>query len=72
MEKYFQVFVNFEQNNYARLLSMVEFAYNNAKNAKIGHTFFELNCKYHPCVSHKENLDHYSKLKSAEKLFFEL
>ena len=32
MEAYLQAFVNFEQNDQARLLLMVEFAYNNAKN----------------------------------------
>ena len=44
MEAYLQAFVNFEQNNWARLLTMAEFAYNNAKNASTGYTPFELNC----------------------------
>ena len=47
MEAYLRAFVNFEQNNWAKLLSMAEFAYNNAKNASTGHTPFELNCGYH-------------------------
>ena len=40
MEAYLRAFVNFEQNDWARLLPMAEFAYNNAKNASTGHTFF--------------------------------
>ena len=51
---------------------MAEFAYNNAKNASTGHTLFELNCEYHPCVSYKEDLDPCSKLKTVEKLSFKL
>ncbi len=48
MEAYLQAFVNFEQNDWARLLPMAEFAYNNAKNASIGHIPFKLNCGFHP------------------------
>ena len=47
---------------------MVKFAYNNAKNASTGYTFFELNCKYYPCVSYKKDLDLCSKSKTAKKL----
>ena len=68
MEAYLRAFVNFEQNDWARLLPMAEFAYNNAKNASTGHTLFELNCKYHPRVSYKEDLDPRSKSKTAEEL----
>ena len=64
----------FEQNNWARLLPMAKFAYNNAKNASTSYTPFELNCGYYPCVSYKEEeiLDPRSKLRTAEKLSFEL
>ena len=72
MEAYLWVFVNFEQNDWARLLPMAEFAYNNAKNASTGHTPFELNCGYHPRVSYEEDLDPRSKSKTAEELFSEL
>ena len=48
MEVYLQAFVNFEQKDWAQLLPMAEFAYNNAKNASTGFTLFELNCGYHP------------------------
>ena len=68
MEAYLRAFVNFEQNDWARLLPMAEFAYNNAKNASTGHTPFELNCGYHPCVSYEEDLDPRSKSKTAEEL----
>ena len=72
MEAYLRAFVNFEQNDWAQLFPMAEFAYNNAKNASTGHTFFELNCKYHPHISYKEDLDPRSKSKTTEKLSFEL
>ena len=51
---------------------MVEFAYNNAKNASTSHTSFELNCKYYLWVFYKEVLDSRSKSKTAEELSFEL
>ena len=68
MEAYLWAFVNFEQNDWARLLPMAEFAYNNAKNASTGFTLFELNCGYHPRISYKENLDPRSKSRTAEEL----
>ena len=72
MEAYLQAFVNFEQNDWARLLPMAEFAYNNAKNVSTGHKLFELNCGYHPQMSYKKEADSYSKSKSADKLSAEL
>ena len=60
MEVYLRAFINIEQNNWAQLLSMAKFTYNNAKNASSGYTFFELNYRYHPWVSYKEDLDPYS------------
>ena len=68
MDAYFWAFVNFEQNDWARLLPIAEFAYNNAKNASTGFTPFELNCGYHPRVSYKEDLDPRSKSRTAEEL----
>ena len=68
IKAYFQAFINFEQNNWAQLFSMAEFAYNNAKNASTSHIFFELNCGYHSCVSYEKNLDSRSKSKIAEEL----
>ena len=72
MEAYLRAFVNFEQNDWARLLPMAEFAYNNAKNASSGHTPFELNCGYHPRMSYEEDVDPRSKSKSADELSAEL
>ena len=72
MEAYLRAFVNFKQNDWAKLLPMAEFAYNNAKNASTGHTLFELNCGYHSRIFFKEDTDPRSKSKSADKLSAEL
>ena len=68
MEAYLRAFVNFEQNNWAKLLPMAKFAYNNAKNASTGHMPFELNCGYHPCVFFKKDTNPRSWLKTADEL----
>ena len=68
MEVYLRIFVNFEQNVWARLLLMAKFAYNNTKNASTGYTPFKLNCEYHPWVSYEEDIDPCFKSKSADKL----
>ena len=68
MKAYLRAFINFKQNNWASLLPMVEFAYNNAKNANTGHTPFELNCRYHPWVSYEENINHRFKSKLLDEL----
>ena len=67
MEAYLRAFVNFEQNNKAKLLPMAEFAYTNAKNTYTSHTLFELNCGYHLQMSYKEEVDSHSKFKSVDK-----
>ena len=72
MEAYLRVFVNFEKNDWARLLPMAEFAYNNAKNVSTGHTPFELNCGYHPQMSYEEDVDSRSQSKSAVEPLAEL
>ena len=51
---------------------MVKFAYNNIKNTNTGHILFELNYKYYSCIFYKKDLDLCSKLKTEEKLSFEL
>ena len=51
---------------------MAEFAYNNSKNASIGHMLFELNCGYHPQISYKEEVNPRSQSKSADELSEEL
>ena len=72
MEAYFRAFINWEQDDWVRLLLMAEFAYNNTKNANIGHTPFELNCGYHPRMSFKEDVDARLKFRFADKLIGEL
>ena len=72
MEAYLRAFVNYEQNDWARLLPMAEFAYNNAKNTSTGHTPFELNCGFHPRASYEEDVDPRSKSKAADQLATEL
>ena len=68
MEAYLWAFVNYKQNHRAKLLPMAEFAYNNTKNTSIGYTPFELNCGFHLKVPYKEDVDSYSKLKTADQL----
>ncbi len=68
IEVYLRVFVNWEQDDWASLLPMVEFAYNNAKNTSTGYTLFELNCGYHSRVFFKEDVDPCSRSRSANKL----
>ena len=72
MEAYLRAFVNWKQNDWARLLSMAEFAYNNAKNVRTGHTPFELNCGFHPRVFFKDDVDPRSRSRSANELAKEL
>lgn len=68
MEAYLQAFVNFKQNDWARLLSMAEFAYKNAKNASTGHILFKLDFKYHPRIFYKKDLNSRSKSKATDEL----
>ena len=51
---------------------MVEFAYNNTKNTSTSHTFFELNCAYHPWMSYKKDVDPCSQSKSVDELLAKL
>ena len=68
MEAYLRAFVNFEQNNWARLFPIAEFVYNNVKNASTSYTPFELNCGYHSRISYKEDINPRSQSKSADDL----
>ena len=67
-----ELFVNWEQNDWAHFLPIAEFVYNNAKNANTGHIPFKLNCGFHPRVFFKDNIDPYSRSRSANKLAKEL
>ena len=68
MEVYLRVFVNWEQNNWARFLPMAEFAYNNAKNASTSHTPFKLKCGFYLQVSFKDDVDPRSRFCSINEL----
>ena len=57
MKTYLKVFVNFKQNNWARLILIAKFTSNNTKNANTGYNLFELNCDYHLCISYEEDID---------------
>ena len=72
IEAYLRAFVNWEQNDWARLLPMAEFVYNNSKNASIGHTLFELNCGYHPYFFFEDKCNTHFRSFSAKGLAMEL
>ncbi len=72
MEVYLRVFVHWEQDDWARLLPMAEFAYNKTKKTSTGHTPFELNYGYHPRVSCEEDVNSRSRFRSANELAEEL
>ena len=72
MEAYLTAFVNFKQNDWAKLLPMAEFAYNNAENASTGLMPFELNCGYYSRMSYEEDVDFRSQSKLADELSAEL
>ncbi len=68
MEAYLQAFVNFKQDNWARILSMTDFAFNNAKNTSTNHSLFELDCGFYPGASYKEDVNPRSQSKLANEL----
>lgn len=68
MKVYFQIYINFKENNLARLFLIVEFVYNNIKNASTSYMLFELNYKYYFHILYKENLNPRSKSKTADKI----
>ena len=72
MDTYLQVFVNYKQNDWAKLLPMAEFVYNNAKNASTGYTAFKLNCGFHPRISYEEDVDPCSMSKTIDQLATDL
>ena len=51
---------------------MAKFTYNNAKNANISHSTFELNYGYHLCIFDKKDLNFHPKLKIVKKLSSQL
>ncbi len=72
MEAYFTAFVNWKQDDWAKLLPIAEFAYDNTKNANTGHISFKLNCGYYLRVSFEEDVDPRLRSRFANKLVQEL
>ena len=72
MEVYLKVFINYKQNDWAKIFLIDEFAYNNTKNVSTYHTSFELNYGYDSRVFYKKNINSWSKSKSANKLLTKL
>lgn len=72
MEVYLQVFMNFEQIDWAKLLLITKFAYNNAQKINSGYILFELNYSYYPRMFFKKNLNFCFHLKRVNKLAAEL
>jgi hypothetical protein len=56
LEQYLRIYCNYQQDNWAELLPISEFAYNNAPNAMTGVSPFFANKVYHPNLSvHPKN-----------------
>lgn len=72
MKVQLRVFVDWNQNNWPRLLPQAEFAYNNVINTSTCHSRFKFNYSYHSKVSFKENVDSRLRFRSANKLVEEL
>lgn len=68
MKVYLYVFVNWEQNNWARLLPIAKFAYNNVKNISTDFTLFKFNCGLQLYMSFKNEVNSCSRFCFATKL----
>lgn len=68
IKAYFETFVNWKENNWAKVLLIIQFAYNNAKNANITYTLFKLNCSYYLRNFFKKDFNSYLKSYWAKKL----
>jgi len=51
LEQYLYVYCNYQQDNWSELLSLVEFAYNNAPSATTGVSLFFANKGYHSNIT---------------------
>jgi len=51
LEQYLHIYYNYQQDNWSELLSLAEFAYNNAPSATTGVSLFFANKGYHPNLS---------------------
>ncbi len=68
MEVYLRVFVNWKKNDWARLLPMAKFTYNNTKNTSTGHTSFKLYSRFHSQMSFEKDVNLCSRSYLANKL----
>ena len=68
IKAYFKAFVNNKPNDWAKLLLIAEFTYNNVKNLSIGHILFELNYGYNFRVFFDKDINLRSKSKLVDKL----
>ena len=51
LEQYLHVYCNYQQDNWSELLSLMEFAYNNAPSTTTGVSPFFTNKEYHPNIT---------------------
>jgi len=51
LEQYLHVYCNYQQDNWSKLLPLVEFAYNNALSTTTGISLFFANKGYHPNIT---------------------
>jgi len=51
LEQYLHVYCNYQQDNWSELLSVAEFAYNNAPSTTTGVSPFFANKRYHPNIT---------------------
>ena len=65
---YLKTLVNKKQNNWAKLLPIAKFAYNNTKNASINHTPLELNWEFYSQVLFEGDINSRSRSCLANKL----
>ncbi len=65
---YLRAFINWEPDDWTKLLPIAEFAYNNIKNASTSYTLFELNCDYYSRDSFEKDIDPCLRSRSANKL----
>ena len=57
-----------KKNDWAKLLAIAEFVYNNTKNTSTSHTSFEFNYSYYPKVLFEENINFCLRYCFVEKL----
>jgi hypothetical protein len=70
LEAYLRSFVNYDMSNWAELLPMAEFAYNNSSSASTGTTPFYANYGYHPAGHNPPSAKESSRtLNPASKVY---